>query len=504
MGKTEARIAEFIVGTQAANIPAESYRAAGRSCFDCVGVMLAGAAQPQGETITRFVAEEGARGECTVVAGGGLKTSRSMAALANATLGHALDFDDMGGFGHPSVVLLPPALAIGEPQGISGRDVLTAYIIGLEVGCHLQQGARYAQGERGFHATAVFGTMAATAVACRLLGLNESRTITALGIAGSTPAGLVQNFGTYTKPLHAGMASRNGVMAALLAQSGWTACDNVVESRVGWGAAYIGEGNYDPAAMVKDLGVVWRSEDTVVIKKYPCCGTNHSALDSLLSLMREHGFTLDEVDEMEAAGLPAISHVLLYPQPRSAYQGKFSIHYNLATALVDGQTDIDSFGDERLTRPEFAAALGKVEVKIASKWDPAYNDHPGETPVTVRLKDGRVLTRSTNRHRMLGSPSDPLPDDQLDAKFRRNARLSLPEDQAEEALRMWRRLGELADVRQALASVEGSSLTADGAGETPVRSAVARASRLRVQEAGRETSGSDAHMVQGGRAWQKN
>lgn len=452
VGKTEERIAEFIVSTRAEEIPAASYDAARRSCFDCVGVMLAGAAQPPGRIITDFVADEGARGECTVV-GSAIKTSRTMAALANGTLGHALDFDDMGGFGHPTVALLLPALAVGEPLGVSGRDLLAAYVIGLEVGVHLQAGAHYAQGERGFHATAVFGTMAATATACRLLGLSRQETVTALGIAGSTPSGIVQNFGTYTKPLHAGLASRSGVMAALLAARGWTACDNVIESRVGWGTAYIGEGNYHPEAMARDLGTVWKGKEVVVIKKYPCCGTTHSSLDSLLSLMSEHGFTLDDVAEVEITGLPAISHVLLYLEPRRAYQGKFSIHYTTATALVDGQIGIPSFEDDRLARPEFAEALGKVEVKVISKWDPAYGEAPAMTPVTVRLKDGRTLTRATNRKTMRGSASDPLSADDLQAKFRRNARLHLPEPQVEEALQRWWRLDELSDVREALATV---------------------------------------------------
>ncbi len=457
MGRTEQRLAAFITETAANDIPDESYRAAEQAIFDCVGVTLAGAAEPHGQMMTRFIATEGAQAGCSVI-GTGLKTSMSMAALGNGTLGHALDFDDMGGFGHPSVVLLPPALAAGEPAGISGRDLLTAYIIGFEVGYHLNQGSRYAQGERGFHATAVFGTLAATAVASRLLGLSTEQTITALGIAGSMPSGIVQNFGTYTKPLHAGLSSRSGVTAALLARDGWTATDNVIESRVGWAAAYSGAGNYDAAAMVNDLGSVWGSKDKIVIKKYPCCGSNHSSLDSLLSLMREHGFTLDDVAEVEATGFPAISHVLLYPEPTSVFQGKFSVHYNVATALIDGQIDIDSFAEERLSRPEFAEALDKVDIKVSSRWDPAVSNGPTENPVTVRLKDGRVLTRSTNRFRMHGTPVDPLTEDELTGKFRRNASLALTPDNIDAAVHAWQSIADLADIRTAIETVAGQRI----------------------------------------------
>jgi 2-methylcitrate dehydratase PrpD len=456
MGKTETRIAEFIVETDAAAIPADSYRAAREGCFDCVGVTLAGAVQPHGRMIVDFAVTEGGagNGECTVL-GAGVRTSASMAALANGTLGHALDFDDMGGFGHPSVALLPAALAMGEREGASGRDVLAAYVIGFEVGRHLSRGAHYIQGERGFHSTAVFGTLAATATACRLLGLDQQQTIMALGIAGSMPGGVVQNFGTHTKPLHAGQIGRNSVTAALLARSGYLASDIIVESKVGWAAAYLGQGNYDPAAMVRDLGAIWTSTDTIVIKKYPCCGSNHSALDSLLALRREYGFQLDDVLEVEVAGLPAISHVLLYPEPSSAFQGKFSLHYALATALVDGRVDIGSFDAGQLDRPALREALTKIAVNVLSNWDPAYEAHPTENPVTVRLKDGRVLRRSTNRHHMHGTPSDPLSADELQAKFRANARLSLAESDVEDAMQRWWTLDQQPDIRTATRAVAG-------------------------------------------------
>ncbi len=448
-GKAEQRIAEFTVETSADAIPADGFRAAREACFDCIGVMLAGVPQPHGRMIADFVSQEGATGPCTVV-GTSVKTSATMAALANGTLGHALDFDDMGAFGHPSVALLPAALAAGELAGASGREVLTAYILGFEVGCQLSRAARYHQGERAFHSTAVFGTIGAVVVAARLLRLSSEQTITALGIAGSMPSGVLQNFGTQTKPLHAGMTSRNGVMAAMLAKAGWTACDNIIESKVGWAAAYIGAGNYDPQIMVKDLGSAWTIQDTIVIKKYPCCGTNHSALDSLLALKREHPFQWDQVAAVEVSGLPDISHVLLYPKPSSAFQGKFSLPYNVATALLDGHVDIDSFTDERLKRPEFAQALSKVEIKILSRWDPEYSTHPKETPVVVKLKDGRTLTRSTNRHLMHGSPADPLTEEELRGKFRRNARLCLPADRVERMLDVWWKVDAVPRIHDAL------------------------------------------------------
>jgi 2-methylcitrate dehydratase PrpD len=148
-------------------------------------------------------------------------------------------------------------------------------------------------------------------------------------------------------------------------------------------------------------------------------------------------------------GLPALSHVLLYPDPSSPFQGKFSLPYNVATALVDGQINLASFEGDQVMRPEYREALDKVEIKIRSKWDPEYQDHPSENPVTIRLKDGRTLSRSTNRHQMHGTPVDPLSESELQEKFRTNARLSLSESDVERAARLWWQLDELADVREA-------------------------------------------------------
>ncbi len=356
MANSESKLARFIVETSEEDIPPTSFSAASQACFDCVGVTLAGATQHLGTMIRHFVEEQGGNPVCTVI-GTSLRTSPYMAALANGTLGHALDYDDMGGYGHPSVSLLPTALALGEHLGLSGREVLTAYVIGFEVAAQLSAGSNSPQGISGFHSTAVFGTLGATAVACRLLGLDHQQTLTALGTAGSMPSGILQNFGTYTKPLHAGMSCRSGVMAAYLARDGWKATDSFIESRVGWAHAYLGEGKYDPQRMVEGLGKRWLSESVIVIKKYPCCGSNHSSLDSILGLMADHQVQYEDIAEVEVDNLPAISHVLLYPQPEYGFQGKFSIHYSTATALLDGKINTGSYEDAKLQRPEYQEKL---------------------------------------------------------------------------------------------------------------------------------------------------
>lgn len=452
MGATEERLAEFVAETDVESIPPGAFQAARGATFDCLGVTLAGAAQPLGGMITSFVEEQGAAPVSTIV-GSRLRTSPYLAALANGTLAHAIDYDDVGGLGHPSVALAPTALALGEKLGSSGREVLEAYVIGFEAASHVRAGSSYAQGIRGFHNTGVFGTIGATAAAARLLRLGQHRTLMALGLAGSMSSGIVQNFGTFAKPLHAGMACRAGVFAATLAEKGWTATDDFIESGVGWAHAYLGDGNYEPSRMVAGLGERWTVLDSIVVKKYPCCGSNHSALDSLLSLMNEHEVTLDDVEKVEVERLPAISHVLLYPEASSGFQGRFSIHYNMAVALMDREVVIESHTDEQLQRPEYAEALDKVDVKVMSSWDPHYEHSPRENPVTLRLKDGQVLRRSTNRHQMRGSAKNPLSETELKEKFRNCARLALPDHQVEEAVRACWELDAAADVSETLRAV---------------------------------------------------
>jgi len=454
MAATEERIARFIVKTSDEEVPPEALRTARDAAFDCVGVALAGAAQPLGKMMLEMTREEGGNPEATVI-GGGLRTSTTMAALANGTLAHALDYDDMGSFGHPSVVLLPPVLALGEKLGASGREVLNAYVIGFEVGANLSAASHYVQTEGGFHSTAFFGTMGATAAAARLLKLDVEQTVMALGIAGSMPGGVVQNFGTMVKPLHAGMASRNGVLAALLAKKGYAGTDRIFESKLGFFSTYVGEGNYDLAKAVKGLGNPFCLQDTLVVKKYPCCGTNHSALDSIVSLMREENLSFEDIAQVTVEGLPYLSHVLLYPQPEHGINGKFSIHYNVAAAILDGKVSIDSHSDQMLRRPLVKEALAKVHIEVQSRWDPRYTAAPAETPVTLRLKDGRVLTRSTNRHTMHGTPKDPLSRDELVGKFEDNAGLTLAPSAVKRAADVWLHVDELPNIRQAMEAVAG-------------------------------------------------
>ena len=449
MGATET-IASWIVDTSYEDIPPEAIRVANESCFDLLGVILAGSTQPVGEIIQQYVDDSGGSNQATVLASG-LQTSLANAALANGTMGHALDYDDFGGFGHPTVAIFPALLALGESLNSSGRDLLEAYVIGCELGLALQHTTKYAQMERGFHSTAVIGRMAATAACAKLVGLDQEQTVIALGIAGSMASGVIHNFGTMVKPLHAGLTCRDAVMAVQFAQRGFTAGHQIFEHPLGFTTPILGEGIYDLNQMAENLGNPFRVQDALIIKKYPCCGGNHAMLDSLFSLMREHNFTWDDVASAEV-DQSYLSIVMLYTEPDDPLKGKFSAKYNVAAALVDGEVGIDTFSEEKIADPVIGEAMEKVTTRVLSKWEESGGEVFKGLPIRITLKDGRTFEHITDRDMILGGAKNPWGFDNIQGKFEVNAGLVLSEDRVAETVQTWSDIGEVTDLTDTIRS----------------------------------------------------
>ena len=447
MGATE-KIANWIVNTGYEDIPPDAIRVANESCFDLLGVILAGSTEPVAGIIQQYVADQGGVDEATVLASG-QRSASSQAALANGTMGHALDYDDFGGFGHPTVAIFPALMALGEKTGATGRDLLEAYVVGCEVGLALQHYTKYNQMEKGFHATAVIGHIACTAACAKLLGLDEHQTTMALGMAGSMAGGLIHNFGTMTKPLHAGLVCRDGITAAQLAQRGLTSGENIIEHPLGFARTVLGPGIYDLEDMSDNLGKPFRVQDALMIKKYPCCGGNHSMLDSLFSLMREHDFTYDDVVSAEVAQ-PYLSIVMMYGGPDTGLQGKFSSQYAVAAALVDGDMGIDTYTDEKVREPAIKETMQKVSQRVIPKADELSVDFDQGIPVKITLKDGRVLEHSTTRQNILGSQQNPWGFDNIKAKFEVNAALALGRERIAETVDTWSDITQVENVSEAI------------------------------------------------------
>ena len=445
MGATET-IASWIVNTDYEDIPPDAIRVANESCFDLLGVILAGSTEPVGEIIQEYVNDQGSVPEATILASG-RRTSMSNAALANGTMGHALDYDDFGGFGHPTVAVFPALLALGEHIGATGRDLIEAYVIGCEVGLAIQHTTKYNQMQKGFHSTAVIGRLAGAAACAKLLKLDEKQTVTALGIAGSMSSGLIHNFGTMTKPLHAGLTCRDGVMAAQLAQRGLTAGDRVLEDPFGFAATVLGEGIYDLNEMAEELGKPYRIQDALIIKKYPCCGGNHAILDSLFSLMREHNFTYQDVVNAE---FDQSYYSVVMLEPDSSLKSKFSAKYNVAAALVDGEVGIETFRDEKIAQETVQETMDKVRTRVLAKSQSGSTDFLLGVPVKITLKDGRVIEHTTGREDILGGQKNPWGFDNIKSKFQVNARMALPQLEADEAVEAWSDIPQVIDLAETI------------------------------------------------------
>jgi 2-methylcitrate dehydratase PrpD len=417
MGVT-TQLAAFVVDSAGADIPSQAYVRAKEAMLDGLGCALVGSPMPIGKLMTRYVRERSETPRAAVI-GSGFKTSAALAALANGTMAHALDFDDVNWSmsGHPTVPLLPAALALGQEIHASGADVLLAYTLGFEVESKIGLGVNPRHYDLGWHATSTLGALGAAAACAKLLRLDVEKTCMAFGIAASTAAGLRQNFGTMTKPLHPGQAAMNGVTAAQLAQLGWTADANILEAPYGFCQLYAGAGQYNLDHIVKHLGDPYELLATgVAIKQYPCCAFTHRALDSLLTLVQQHQLNADDIVGVECqVGRPTME-VLIHTRPQTGLEGKFSMQYCMAAALLDKRIGLLSFSDEKVRRPAAQQLFERVTMTLHP--EAQHKGTSGEelpVTVTVTLRDGRTLRESVQHSK--GHPANPLTAVALQDKF---------------------------------------------------------------------------------------
>ncbi len=442
-----ARLAEFVVN---ARPPREARNAAAVAVLDTVGVTLAGASEPASRIVQRVVATEGG-GTCPVF-GTPDRASASGAALANGTAAHALDYDDMCfvSLAHPSAPLVPALLAAGAMTGASGNDVLDAYSVGFEIETRLGGLLNPRHYQRGWHCTSTIGTIGAAAAVSRLLHLDSAAAGHALAIAASEASGVKENFGTMVKPLHAGLAARNGVHAALLARAGMTASARAIDGPQGFLRAMDGEqSSLDDT--VADLGQRWEILDTgITVKLYPSCAGTHPSLDAILDLRRCHAFAADEVERIEIDVDSITPTILIYDRPTSGLEGKFSMPFCAAAAVVFGGVGLDTFDDSTLSDARVTTLIPHVAMRVDPSLDgvgPALT----QARVRVHLRDGRVLAQRADGAR--GYPAQPASDDELNAKFLECARRALPAVACERALVMLRRIDQVEDIRQLTAAL---------------------------------------------------
>ncbi|MBM4312692.1 MAG: MmgE/PrpD family protein [Deltaproteobacteria bacterium] len=436
------KLAEFVIDTH--HMPSEALDGARDAMIDTIGCALAGTPEEVCRIVVRHLRTQGGNPQATVW-GVGLATTASDAAFANGVFAHALDYDDTQSNlrGHPSAALVPAILAVGEVAHASGADALSAYAVGLEVAGKL--GRAFGDGHylHGWHATATVGVFAAAAAAGRLLGLSVGQFRHALGIAASESSGLVRNFGTMTKPFNAGHAAKGGVIAAMLAKTGFTADTSIFDGEDGFISIYGGRDGQPLGDLLERLAHPWEViKPGLFFKRWPCCYCNHRSIGGLLQMIPEYGLTPGEIEAVEIGFPPGSDTALIASDPKTGLQGKFSIEYVAAATLLDGKVTLESFTDEQVNRPEVRRLMQKVR-RYRIEDSRTFAGTVGYNDITVRTARGEF---KMHVDKTPGSPVWPVSEAERDEKFLDSAGRVLGAGEARELLDLLLKSRSLDDV----------------------------------------------------------
>jgi 2-methylcitrate dehydratase PrpD len=446
-------VADFICGTQLKDLPSDGVALGKKSILDGLGLALSGGASHCGELVRRHLAQLNLGSGAATVIGTPMKIAPRFAAFANGVGIHADDYDDTqlavaadrvyGLLTHPTAPALPAALAMAEAQGASGADAMLAYHVGVEVECKVSEAINPRHYQSGFHSTATCGTFASAAASSRLLGLQREAVLRALAIAGSQSAGLRENFGTMTKPFHAGRASESGVAAAQFAALGWTATDRILEAPRGFFSA--AGGGYDANAIDGKLGRPWTFADPgVSIKPHPSGSLTHPGMTEMLRLIREHGIRSQDVVHVRVGTNHNMPNALIHHRPTNELQAKFSMEFCMAILLLEGRGGLNEFTDEVVNRPDVQHMIAKIAFVVDDRAEAA-GYHKMTTYLDVTLSDGRTVSGMADFGR--GSPAMPMTYEEVADKFRENAEFAkFPAKQAESVVAMVRDLESLPSI----------------------------------------------------------
>jgi 2-methylcitrate dehydratase PrpD len=408
-----SRICQFVVNTEYEDIPSEVIGIAKRCILDCFGVMIRGSVEKPSKILVDYSRSIGGNPESTVV-GCGLKTSCLNTALVNGTMAHILDYDDvnLSMLGHPTAPVLPAALSIGERNRIHGKDLLTAFVLGFEVECKI--GAALNPGHyKNWHTTKTLGTLGSAAAVGKMLDLSTKEMTHAFGIAGSLASGLKENFGTMTKSLHAGLAAEAGVKAALLAKQQFTSATEILEGEMGFVKVF--SDRHDMEKVGRNLGQPYDMLiPGVVFKQYASCSATHSAIDATIFLVKEYDINPNEVATVECGTGLVIPDCCIHPSPENGLEGKFSVPFCIAVALLDRQVNIEHFLDQKVKDQEVQRVMRRVKTYVHPEL--AKRGYNESAIVTLKMKDGREYSHEVEVAR--GNPEKPLTQDEIVAKFR--------------------------------------------------------------------------------------
>jgi 2-methylcitrate dehydratase PrpD len=415
MAHETVRLAEYASGLRYDDLPPQVVERAKDCITDTVAVIVQGSSLPWSRIVARYAQRLGAGGRSHILGVGGSGVQAPAAALANGAFAHAFESDNLtrpGAGVHPGATLLPPALAIAQEHGSSGRDMIAAIVAGFEVMYRIGRATKHSNERRGFHAPGTTGPFGAAVAAGKLLRLDATAMTNALGIAGSLACGLMEfarsGTGAMVKRLHLGRAAESGVLAASLAADGFTGPDSVLEGEAGFLKVFCTE--WDTADLTHRLGSEFATLN-LCLKRFPVHMTAQTAVQAILELQAEHGFSGAQVDRVTVAGNERMATVNNIPDPTDIMMGQYSIPFCVALALFRDPRDPASFDQSALVDADIRAMCRRVAVTVAAPPTKV----AGASIVTVLLRDGRSLTREVEEFD--GTPARPLDRAELRAKF---------------------------------------------------------------------------------------
>jgi 2-methylcitrate dehydratase PrpD len=439
-------LAKFVAGPAPAVAPQEVVHQAKRCLIDWLGVALAGSREP-GSDVVRETAEAMAPGPDAWVVGSRRRVGAPFAALVNGFAAHVLDYDDTYNPGrttvHGSAPVWPAVMAAASLRRLDGAGALAAFLAGFETQVRVALAAGAGHYDAGWHVTGTVGHLGAAAAASRVLGLDADQVVAALGTAATQAAGMKAVYGSMGKALHPGKAAMDGVLSAALCARGFTSSDTAIEGHRGF--LHLFAPDPEPARALDGLGETWTVLDDG-FKAYACGSLTHPSIDAVIELRRRHGIAPDRIARIDLDVHDYVITTTGLTQPRTGLEGKFSIFHCAAVAAVDGAARLAQFTDERVTDPAVVAMRGRIH----ARHDPA--QAKDSATATITLPDGTTLSATITHNR--GTPGNPMPDDEIEAKFLDLAGPVIGPTAKELAERCWR-LDEEPDVDPIMALAAG-------------------------------------------------
>jgi 2-methylcitrate dehydratase PrpD len=408
-------LGRFVADLSLRQIPSEGCNIARTGIADCFGVLVAGARDPEIALVDRELGSTSGAAFATLIPSGARRTTET-AALINGVAAHVLDYDDVSLNGHPSAVLVPAILAQGEASGSGGAEMLTAYIAGYEVWAELLVREPTPLHCKGWHPTAVLGTIAAAAACTKLCGLDAAGTATAMAIAASMASGVVANFGTMTKSFQVGRAAQSGVIAARLAQAGLTASLDALEHPSGLLAALSPEGKAELDRAFNAAQKEWHIvRQGLNIKRYPICYATHRSIDAALDLVERYDLSPKQVERIHVSTGKTQLLMLRNSRPQTGLEAKFSMQFAMAAALIARKVGLSEVTDEFVLRPEVQAVFPRVSFTTTTAAMEGSAFAPADA-VEITTNTGETLKSGPVEYAK-GSHQRPLSRDELWVKF---------------------------------------------------------------------------------------